>query len=276
MLNADKMALYSKRHSNCSPSSISNNDYFDQEVQTPVKQNLDLKSNQVYSEDHLSRRIDTAATDSKSLTTATDRKRIGKSAVRRKRKNIQIRKLTKKPNRMKKSGKSLAKIDPDNDCIHEKVEEENEVPFQDPNNNDLKEIDIDSNFMEPDRAYNVGHAVAIRNTSFMSNAASFSNGSMLDSVSGKKDKKKLSSIQKPANDIITMVKSPYEGRPMTVFFQYPEYWGYIRNGDDTVTYTQTEFKKQGYALSFKVTGSTHVYNSVVNSMKQAGFTMITG
>lgn len=110
----------------------------------------------------------------------------------------------------------------------------------------------------------------------MSNATSFNNRSMINPVTGKKDKKKLSSIQKPANEMIIMVKSPYEGRPMTVFFQYPEYCGFIRNEDETVTYTQAEFKKQGYSLSFKVTGSTHVYNSVVNSMKNAGFTMITG
>jgi hypothetical protein len=38
--------------------------------------------------------------------------------------------------------------------------------------------------------------------------------------------------------------------------------------------TQQDFKKKGYNLSFKITGSTHVYNSVVNSMKNAGFTMI--
>jgi hypothetical protein len=49
-----------------------------------------------------------------------------------------------------------------------------------------------------------------------------------------------------------------------------------RNDEDTESYTQAELKKKGYSLTFKVTGSTHVYNSIVNSMKNAGFQMITG
>ena len=70
--------------------------------------------------------------------------------------------------------------------------------------------------------------------------------------------------------------SIFDGRPSTVFFQYPEYCGYEKDTSNTLQYTQEEFRKQGLSLSFKVTSSTHTYNSVVNSMKQAGFSMISG
>jgi hypothetical protein len=87
---------------------MSNNEYLDNEAKTPIK-GSNLNNNQEYSEDQFSRGIDTAATDSKSCTNTTERKKIGKSAVRRKRKNINIRKLSKKPTRQKKSTKSLCK-----------------------------------------------------------------------------------------------------------------------------------------------------------------------
>ena len=94
--------------SNRSPSELSKNEYFDNDILTPDK-GIDLKDNQDYSEDQLSRGINTAATDTKSCTNTSDRKRVGKSAVRRKRKNINIRKLNKNKIGKKKSTKSLAK-----------------------------------------------------------------------------------------------------------------------------------------------------------------------
>lgn len=62
---------------------------------------------------------------------------------------------------------------------------------------------------------------------------------------------------------------------MTVFFQYPEYWGVSRPYENVVENDFDEFKQNGLNLAFKVGGSTHVYNSVVNSMKNAGFEMIS-
>ena len=263
--------MFCQRISDGSPS-VKNNDYFDNDIKTPVKVS-DLSNTQEYNEDHISRRIDTAATDSKSLTNTTDRKRIGKSAARRKRKNINIRKLNKKSSKIKKSTKSLAKGDPDNECIHERVEEEdNDVCYQNPFNNDLKELDMDSN-IEPEKAYNVQSITSIRNSSVVNTSANYNSSLLGSTFGGKKDKKKLSSVTKPANEMVMMQKSPFESRPMTVFFQYPDYCGVVRKEDNTQEFSQQEMKKQGYSLSFKVTGSTHVYNSVVNSMKNAGFTM---
>lgn len=268
--------FYSKRNSNWSPI-VSNNEYLDREVRTPVRQG-DFKKTQEYSEDHMSRRIDTAATDSKSLTNTTDRNRLNKSGSRRKRKNIQIRKLSKKNSRLKKSTKSLAKVDPDNDWIHERVEEEkeeNEFACDDKDNRDLKDLEIEAPDLEPERRYNVQSIASIRNNSIVNNSCTYSNRSMINALGTKKEKRKLSSLRKPVNECVVMQKSMYDGRPMTVFFQYPEYCGVVRHQDNTIVYTQTEFKKQGYNLAFKVTGSTHVYNAVVNSMKNSGFTMVT-
>ena len=76
--------------------------------------------------------------------------------------------------------------------------------------------------------------------------------------------------------ILLYKNSIFEGRPFTLFFQYPGYCGVVRDTTNTMSYTQSEFKKMGYNMSFKVTGSTHVYNSVVNAMKNAGFNMVSG
>lgn len=272
-LNAEDASIIAKKKSNCSPTSIENNDYFDNQVQTPVKR-IDPKHAVELSEEYLSRRIDTAATDTKSLTTATERKRLGKSASRRKRKNINIRKISKRPAKLK-STKSFAKVDPDNDCIHERVEEENDFAYPEPQNTDLKNIDINNTVIEPEKRY-AGAVSSIRNNSIGNYSSVFSNQSAINPNLSKKEKRKLASLSKPVNDSIIMLKSPFEGRPMTVYFPYPDYCGVKRDESNIVVIPQSEFKKQGYSLSFKVTGSTHVYNSIVNSMKNAGFTMITG
>lgn len=224
----------------------------------------------------MSRRIETAATDTKSLTTNTDRKRLGRSAVRRKRKNIQIRKLNRKSNKFKKSAKSLVKVDPDNDWIHEKNEEdeENDENYAAPFNNDLKELEIKSH-TEPEKVQNLYEVMSIRNSSVINNSSTYGNNLIGNPFGSKKESRKTTSMKKPVSELIVLQKSPFEGRPMTVFFQYPGYCGCIRKDENTVSYTQEDFKKKGYNLSFKITGSTHVYNSVVNSMKNAGFNMIT-
>ena len=91
-----------------------------------LQNNADLKYEHEAIHDNVSRPIETAATDSKSQTNITQSvtmKRIGKSLNRRKQKNLNIRKINKRTNRLKKSAKSLVKHD--NECIHEKVEDEN-------------------------------------------------------------------------------------------------------------------------------------------------------
>mmetsp|Transcript_19259 Transcript_19259/g.18949 ORF Transcript_19259/g.18949 Transcript_19259/m.18949 type:complete len:90 (-) Transcript_19259:2059-2328(-) len=64
------------------------------DIHTPDKSSM-ARNGADYSENQFSRGIDTAATDTKSLTNTTERKRTGKGTLRRKRKNIHIRKLNK-------------------------------------------------------------------------------------------------------------------------------------------------------------------------------------
>ena len=166
-------------------------------------------------------------------------RRIGKSLCRRKQKNVSIRKINKRTSKLKKSSKSLVKHN--TGCIHEKVEDES--------------IEVRPAVIEKHYIQNVTMMVSQDKTS---------------------KKSKLSSLQKPVNELILLQKSIFEGRPSTIFFQYPEYCGYEKDTSNTIQYTQDDFRKQGLSLSFKVTSSTHTYNSVVNSMKQAGFSMISG
>jgi hypothetical protein len=252
---------------------MSNNDYLDNEAKTPTK-GSELTNNHEYSEDQLSRGIDTAATDSKSCTNTTERKKVGKSAVRRKRKNINIRKLIKKPIRQKKSTKSIWKNLP-NEWIHEKVEEENDADEL-IHNDDLLDLDADSVLASPEKIYNAYNIAANRNNLYANNNSTYNNRSSMNSLILSKESRRTKSIKKHVNEVITMQHSIFEGRPNTIFIQYPEYCGVIRNSDNTTQHTQIEFKKLGYSLSFKVTGSTHIYNSIVNSLKNAGFQMISG
>lgn len=223
-----------------------------------------------YSEDQFSRGIETAPTDTKSLTNTTERK-TGKGSNRRRRKNINIRKLSKK-NRTKKSTKSVAKP---RECIQEKVEEEDEVDLVQ-NNDDLKDIENSSSLVEPKKVYQIGDTTSIRNTSIMNNGTNFSNRSVITATPGMKESRRARSIKKPVNRTVKTLNSMFSGRPATIFFQYPEYCGETRDETDITEYAQSDFKKLGYSLTFKVTGSTHIYNSIVNSMKMAGFQMVTG
>ena len=81
-----------------------------------------------------------------------------------------------------------------------------------------------------------------------------------------------SSINKPAADSILMLESVYQGRPATVFFPYTKACDKYR--DPTRTFELTAEDMRGMSLSFRVNESTHVYNSVVNSLKRAGFKMM--
>ena len=197
----------------------------------------DLK-NQDYSEERFSRGIDTAATDTKSITNGTERKRVGKTSVRRKRKNVNIRKLSKKPGRNKKSSKSVVKTT--QECIHEKVEEEDENEMV-KNNNDLKDIEVESVPPEP-KIYNMNNVNSLRNSSMINSGKNFSNRSMISAYPGKKESRRVTSIKKPVSDTVIVLESVYNDRPGTIFFQYPEYCGVVRDTSHTTEYTQSQFK----------------------------------
>jgi len=66
---------------------------------------------------------------------------------------------------------------------------------------------------------------------------------------------------------VTMLKSIFEGRPATIFFQYPPQCGGLRR-DEERTYPMKENK---HKLRFKITDQVHTYNCVVNALAYAGF-----
>jgi hypothetical protein len=65
---------------------------------------------------------------------------------------------------------------------------------------------------------------------------------------------------------VYLLRSIFDKRPFTIFFQYPPQCG--RKRDDTHTFKMKEGK---YKLRFKISEQVHTYNVVVNSLCMAGF-----
>ena len=82
------------------------------------------------------------------------------------------------------------------------------------------------------------------------------------------------SVFKPHATEITFLKSIFENRPPTAFFQYPPYVKYERKCDRIRKYNKDEV--ESLFMSFKILDNTHIYNAVVNSCKFAGFALIEG
>lgn len=72
----------------------------------------------------------------------------------------------------------------------------------------------------------------------------------------------------------TFLKSIFENRPPTAFFQYPSYIKIERKCDRIRKYKREEV--ESLFMAFKILDNTHIYNAVVYSCKVAGFTMIEG
>lgn len=86
----------------------------------------------------------------------------------------------------------------------------------------------------------------------------------------RRNKKIPGSVRKPTNTTITIIKSPIEGGSENIFFNYPKYVGEDKDyNGKLVQYDQKDMKK--CKLVLKISESTHIYNSVVNSCKNAGF-----
>ncbi len=86
----------------------------------------------------------------------------------------------------------------------------------------------------------------------------------------RKNKKIPGSVRKPTNQIVTLIKSPVDGGSESVMFNYPKYVGETKETEgELVEYTQKDMKKCKMVL--KISETTHIYNSVVNSCKNAGF-----
>ena len=82
------------------------------------------------------------------------------------------------------------------------------------------------------------------------------------------------SVFKPHSQEVSFLKSIFEGRPPTAFFPYPPYVHLERVSDRIRIYNRDEIEY--LFMSFKISDSTHIYNAVVNSCKNAGFTMVEG
>jgi hypothetical protein len=72
------------------------------------------------------------------------------------------------------------------------------------------------------------------------------------------------------------VKSSFKGRPPTVFFSYPSYVNLKHSLEDSELIKVYERRGDIEYLFFSFISSdrTHIYNAVVNTMKNGGFEMM--
>jgi len=80
------------------------------------------------------------------------------------------------------------------------------------------------------------------------------------------------SVFKPHAPEVNFLKSIFENRPPTVFFPYPNYVKIERKCDRIRKYMRDQVET--LFLSFKIADSTHIYNALVNSCKNAGLVMV--
>lgn len=86
----------------------------------------------------------------------------------------------------------------------------------------------------------------------------------------RRHKKIPGSVRKPTNKTIVLHQCPIEGGNDTIYFEYPPYVGKAKESKGKLAkYTQDEMTR--CRLVLKIAESTHIYNSVVNSCKNAGF-----
>ena len=101
----------------------------------------------------------------------------------------------------------------------------------------------------------------------------FIQGNPLNSVFIRREKARLPySVFKPHSNHVTFLKSIFENRPPTAFFPYPSYVNYERSCDRIRTYNRDEI--EFLIMSFRISESTHIYNAVVTSCKNAGLIML--
>lgn len=94
-----------------------------------------------------------------------------------------------------------------------------------------------------------------------------------------KSKLKEAFLMRPPNNQILLLKSMFNKRPPSIFFPYPGCLkmqrGFEGNMDRIQRLTQEDTKPYA-SLGFKINDSTHTYNCVVNSLKTAGFRVVSG
>ena len=72
------------------------------------------------------------------------------------------------------------------------------------------------------------------------------------------ENKALSSLNKPASFNVILQKSVFETRPMTIFFQYPEYWGVSRQQKMLLFVAMMSLKKMDIAYPLEL-AVQHMY-----------------
>lgn len=78
-------------------------------------------------------------------------------------------------------------------------------------------------------------------------------------------------MRKPTNNNVVIHRAPLEGASETIFFNYPKYVGKSKDVMGKVeSYKQSDLGKSN-RLILKIVETTNIYNSLVNSCKNAGF-----
>lgn len=106
----------------------------------------------------------------------------------------------------------------------------------------------------------------------MSRQSSLTRNDSIPSMSRhvRKHKKIPGSVRKPTNNSVIIFQCPLDGGSETIFFDYPKYVGKSKESSGKLTtYSQSDMKR--CKLIIKISESTHIYNSIVNSCKNAGF-----
>jgi len=83
------------------------------------------------------------------------------------------------------------------------------------------------------------------------------------------------SVFKSTADEVRFIKSAFRGRPPTVFFPYPTYVQAKQDMDaDMIKSYPRRGEIEYLFMSFLNSDRTHIYNAVVNTMKNGGFEML--
>lgn len=92
----------------------------------------------------------------------------------------------------------------------------------------------------------------------------------------KKGKKVPGTVRKPTSNIVNLVKSPFPKRNDTLFFNYPKYVEKDKYGleyeNRVKVYNQENMIN--CPVVFKISETTNIYNSLVNSCKNAGMILV--
>ena len=105
--------------------------------------------------------------------------------------------------------------------------------------------------------------------------SNFIENNPLNQVFIRREKARLPySVFKPHAEEVQFLKSIYNGRPPTAFFPYPAYCRLERTSDRVRKYSRNEVEV--LFMAFKISDTTHIYNAVVNSCKNAGLNMVEG